>query len=165
MSRITKQIAQEVAEKLTEKQVLEINKMESDIKDQFTEIYLKTVPKEILDLFEKHPKYFETRSNFQIHGNGFQFERLCINNKYPSKQYLFSMNEKDSEKMMILFNKLSDKKKELSKFKIEIEALIFGLRTYAKVNSEFPEASPFLPKTISNSLMVNISDLREKLKK
>lgn len=164
MSRITKQIAEDVAVKLTKKQALEIEKLQKDMKQKFTEIYLKTIPKEIMDLFEKYPKYFEKRSSFQISGNGFQYQQLHTDKDYPSSQYSYSLKEKDASLMLGLMNTLDDKKNELYKLKKEVANLLFNLRTYAKVNSEFPEASPFLPKTVTTALMVNISDLREKLK-
>lgn len=164
MSRITKLIAENVAVKLTEKQALEIKELKTELSNKFTEIYLKTVPKEILDLHKKYPDFIETRSSFQMSGNGFQYQSLSLNSSFPAKNHCFSPNEVDAKMLLKLLNEIDKKKSELSKLKTEVEALVFGLRTYAKVNSEFPEATPFLPKTITSALMVNISDLRKKLK-
>jgi len=164
MSRITKLIAENVAAKLTEKQDSEIKELKSELSNKFTDIYLKTIPKEVLDFHKKYPEFIETRSNMQISGNGFQYQSLSLNKSFPAKNHIFLPNEKDAKTLLSLVNEISDKKSEHSKLKQEIEVLLFGLRTYTKVNSEFPEATPFLPKTITSALMVNISDLREKLK-
>ena len=164
MSRITKQIAENVAIELTKKNALEIKELKADLDSKFTEIYLKTVPKEVLQLFEKYPDYLETRSSMQISGNGFQYQSLSLNKSFPSENHIFLPNEKDAKRLLSLVNEISDKKSEHSKLKQEVSALLFNLKTYNRVNSEFPEASPFLPKSVSTALMVNISDLREKLK-
>lgn len=164
MSRITKQIAENVAVKLTEKQSLKIKELQANLKDKFTEIYLKTIPKEVIDFHAKYPNFTETRQSVQCTGNGFQWQSLGFNGHVPSISNTFSPNEKDAKLLLKLLNEIDDKKSELSKLKHEIEVLVFGLRTYAKVNSEFPEATPFLPNSVSSALMVNISDLRKKLK-
>lgn len=164
MSRITKQIAENVAIKLTEKQAKEIKDLQSELKDKFTEIYLKTIPKEVLDLFKKHPDFMETRSSMQLQGNGFNYQYIGLNASYPCKNHVFTPSPQDAKILLSQINDVYNKKSELSKLKLEIETLVFGLRTYAKVKSEFPEAAPFLPKATSTALMVNISDLRKKLK-
>lgn len=164
MSRVTKQIAESVAIELTKKNALEIKELKADLDNKFTEIYLKTVPKEVLQLFEKYPDYVETRSSMQMSGNGFQYQSLSLNKSFPAKNHVFLPNEKDAKMLLLLVNEISDKKSEHSKLKQEVSALLFNLKTYNRVNSEFPEATPFLPKTVTSALMVNISDLREKLK-
>ena len=164
MSRITKQISENVAVKLTEKKDLEIKRLNENLKDKFTEIYLKTIPKEVIDVHAKYPGFIKTRSSVQCTGNGFQWQNLSFSGYIPSTGNTFSPNEKDSKLLLKLLNEIDDKKSELSKLKREIEVLVFGLRTYSRVNIEFPEATPFLPNSASSSLVVNISDLRKKLK-
>lgn len=164
MSRITKQISENLAVKLTEKQALKIKNLKANLEDIFTEMYLKTIPIEVIDFHSKFPKYTETRQNIQCTGNGFQWQYLNFNKSIPSISNAFAPNEKDARILLKLLNEIEDKNSELSKLKREIEVLVFGLRTYAKVNSEFPEAAPFLPNSVPSDLMVNISDLRKKLK-
>lgn len=164
MSRITKQIAENVAVKLTEKQALEIKELKVNLSDTFTSIYLNTIPKQVMELHLKYPEFIETRSSMQCQGNGFQWQSISLNRNLPAKNHVFSPEEKDAKLLLKLLNEIDDKKSELSKLKHEIEVLVFRLKTYAKVNSEFPEANPFLPNSVSSALMVNISDLRKKLK-
>lgn len=164
MSRITKQIAENVSVKLTEKQALEIKELNTELANKFTEIYLKTIPKEVLDIHKKYPEFIETRSSLQCQGNGFNWQSLYLNANFPAKNHCFSPNENDAKLLLSLINEINDKKSELLKLKQEVYALVFNFRTYAKVSSEFPEAIPFLPTITSTALMVNISDLRKKLK-
>jgi len=66
MSRITKEIASEMAKKLTSKKTEEINALENELQTKLQEFILKKIPKELLDLFKKHPNYFNKTSSFNI---------------------------------------------------------------------------------------------------
>jgi len=164
MSRITKQIAENVAAQLTRKKNTEISSLKKELENKFSEIYLKTVPKEVLQLFEKFPDYVKTRRGLQCTGNGFEWQTLDFNKELPAYKNCFSPDELDAKELLELANKIKDKKQELFKLKAEIENVVFNLRTFKRVEIEFPEAVPFLPTTVSTALMVNISDLRNKLK-
>lgn len=164
MSRITKLIAENVAVKLTEKQNTEIKELKAELSNKFTEIYLKIIPQEVFNVFKKHRNFFKERQSVQIAGNGFQWQSIEFNKSLPYTNSTFTPNENDAKLLLSLLDKIEDKKSELSKLKQEITALVFNLGTYAKVNSEFPEATPFLPIIKSTALMINISDLRKKLK-
>ena len=94
MSRITKDIAHEVARKLTSKKTEEINKIEKELQLKLEGFLLEKVPKEIMDLFKKHPNYFEKTSSFRISGNGFNYEYLQT--KHFSKEKGFTKNHYDN---------------------------------------------------------------------
>ena len=165
MSRITKDIAHEVARKLTSKKTEEINKIEKELQLKLEGFLLEKVPKEIMDLFKKHPNYFEKTSSFRISGNGFNYEYLQTKNSIPyCGNNSFTPTAEQAKPLMELNNKITDLKKKKSELFREIQNLLYNLRTYSKVISEFPEAEPFLPKTITNKLIVNISDIRNQLK-
>lgn len=125
---------------------------------------LKRVSKEVLDFYEKHPKYVKSTRLFRLIGNGFNYSYLNTVNEVP---YIgdnsFEPKPEEAKKLLELINKKQDLKDKLNKLVSEIENLLYSLRTYLKVLIEFPEAEPFLPKTISNKLMINVSDIRKKL--
>jgi len=161
---ITKAIATEVAGKLLSKQVLEIQTLRKELEYKFDEIYLKTIPKEVVELFKKYPNYFYTRRNFQLSGNGFNWKSVSTSKDLPSINGSFIPNATDAVILLDAINIIDTKKSEYHKLTSEIENALFSLRTYKRVQENFPEAFVFLPNSISNKLVVNISDLRNKIK-
>lgn len=161
---ITKAIAVEVAEKLIQKQGLELKGLKEDLKQKLENIILGTIPKEIKDFYKKHPSYVETRQSFQLSGNGFEYQYLNTKNHIPAFKSSFQPNETDALLIKNSLNQIKDKEKEYKKLFSEIEVALFGLRTYKRVEENFPEAFLLLPNKITTSLAVNISDLRQKIK-
>jgi len=161
---ITKAIATEVAAKLLKKQSLEIKSLKDELTVKFTEIYSKELPKEVLDLFSKHPDYFEARRQMQVTGNGFSYQYINLQFPMPSKRSCFSPNEKDAKILMTYLNKINDKKAGYNKLFSELEIALFGLRTYKRVEENFPEAFLLLPNKTTTAIALNISDLRQKIK-
>jgi len=165
MSRITEEIAKEIAEKLTEKKKEEIKKTELELRSKLEDfIYLK-LPKDVVDLFKKQPNYFNTKSCFRVSGFGLNYEYLYTNNEVPYvNNNSFEPSEEQAKILLKLNNKVTDLKKKKSELFRNIENVLYSLRTYTKVIAEFPEAEPFLPKTITNKLSLNVSDIRQQLK-
>lgn len=164
MSRITKSIAENVATKLTDKQAREIKELKEGLILKFTEIYLNQLPEHVKSAFGDHPDYFKQRISVNLNGNGFNWDCFYFTQQLPCTGSTFEPSAKDASILVKISNNIEAMEKEFKQLKLEIETLVFGLRTYAKVKSEFPEAAPFLPETTSTALMVNISDLRKKLK-
>jgi len=165
MSRITKEIASQVAKKLTAKKLEEITNLEKEIATKFEAIYLNRLSKEIKETFKKHKNYFYTRSQFQVSGSGFDYFYVNTLNEVPyNRNSSFVATKEDADVLLPLINNKKLLKGNYDKLIIEIEALLYGLRTYSKVISEFPEAEPFLPYNLSNKLMVNVSEIRNQLK-
>ena len=160
---ITKAIATEVAEKLIQKKGLELIELKESLKLKFEDIVLKSIPKEVIDFYKKYPNYVETRQTFLLSGNGFDYKYLYTKNSIPSFKSSFIPNERDAIILHGLWNDISNKEKEYKKLLSEIEIALFSLRTYKRVKENFPEAFVFLPNSVSNKLVVNISDLRNKI--
>lgn len=53
---------------------------------------------------------------------------------------------------------------EINSLKSEIEQALLSLVTFKRVSENFPEAVPFLPKIQNTSLVVDLSNLRNKIK-
>jgi len=161
---ITKTIAAEVAEKLLSKQALALEALRKEAGEAFTKIYLKTLPKEVVAAFEKYPAYFQTRSGFQLNGNGFNWQSITASKKLPYSANAFSPTATEAAILLKVVNAADTKKFEYKKLFSEIETALYGLRTYKRVEENFPEAFVFLPNSVSTKLSVNISDLRNKIK-
>lgn len=166
MSRITKEIAHEVALKLTSKKFEEYQKLIEELSLKTFELYSATIPKEIIELSKKFPHYFDFSQHLNVTGNGFSYDQIKISEKsvVRSGNKYFTPSPQDAKVLMTIKNKIEDAKKSYNDLAREIENLVYHLRTYTKVMEQFPEAVPFLPnKAITNALTINIDDIRKKL--
>jgi hypothetical protein len=164
MSRITKEIAREVAEKLTAKKLKEIQNLDLKQKTILHEFITEKIPKDVMSVYLVRPNYFKTYSSFSVCGNGFDYKHLSTLNYLPFFGGSFEPSQEQAKKLNEVLNEKDNLKVKYFKLVKEIETLLYSLRTYSKVNLEFPEATPFLPENICNKLMVNISDIRSELK-
>lgn len=164
MSRITKTIAESVAIQLAEPKKVELRELRQKSLDLITEVIKKTIPKEVLDLFEKHPKYFSTSSSTRFNCAGFGYEWYRFNSLPENKDYP-SISVKDGEKILSITEKITKKEQEYRHLKEEIEIALIGLRTYNNVQKEFPEAFKLLPNIVTTALTVDLKSIRCKLDK
>jgi hypothetical protein len=167
MSRITKEIANRVAVNLTSKKLEEYELLRKNYSSKAFDIYMATIPKEVVELKEKFPEYFSTAGYLNITGNGFNYDQIKLEKRAISKGNggsYYSPSPQDAKILMAMKNKVEDAKKSCQDLVREIENLVYHLRTYAKVSEQFPEAIPFLPnKPITTALAINIDDIRKKL--
>jgi len=161
---ITKLIATEVAEKLTDKKRLEIVNLKTDLSLVFEGIVLKSIPDEVIKLYKKYPNHFETKRSFQLCGNGFEYQYLGVTKDIPHYKSSFTPNEEDSKLLINKLNEIKDLKKKYDELFKEIEITLFSLRTYKRVEENFPEAFLLLPNKTTYAVALNISDLRQKIK-
>lgn len=117
-----------------------------------------------MDCFKKYPKYFETRRSIQLSGNGWNWRSLSLGEQIPYTGCCFNPDEKDGDFLLKLKNSYDQKHKDLELLISEIETSLISLRTYKRVEENFPEAFAFLPKKITTSLSININDIRKKIK-
>jgi len=166
MSRITKEIAKQVAVKLTETKRLEIEKLNKTFKENAFKAYEKKIPKEVLICFAKHPNYFDTTTQIKMIGNGWNHEYIDITSKLPSNDSSWpkpQFDEKTAQSLLKEYDKINKLKKEFSALKAEIENALIRLGTYKRVGEQFNEAYEHLPANISQALIVNVDKIREKL--
>lgn len=168
MSRITKDIATDVAIQLTANKKAEIKKLEDELAGFITGIYEASLSDLIKQAFKKHKGFLHTTNSIRLTGAG-----LSVGYKYYALSYelpkcnscgQFPMNDEQSAKIVKLDDKIQDLIKEHRDLKQSIENALYNLRTYANVEREFPEAFKLLPvKSVNTALMVNIKDIRCKL--
>jgi hypothetical protein len=166
MSRITKEIAKEVALKLTSKKFEEYQVLIEELSLKTFELYSATIPKEIIESSKKFPDYFDFSHHLNVTGNGFSYDQIKISEKsvVKSSNKYYTPQPQDAKALMAVKNKIEDARKSYKDLVFEIENLVYHLRTYAKVAEQFPEAVPFLPnKAITTALAINIDDIRKKL--
>jgi hypothetical protein len=167
MSRITKEIATQVARDLTTKKREELKVLDTKFRSELKRMYVEDVPNEIKEISVKHRKYFDFRSRISLNGvNGFGYESYSIDGEVivpTSGAYYTNISSDNAKILKKLENEFQDKKKELNELIKDLEILLYSLRTYSKVSEQFPEAIPFLPFRTTSALAINIQDLRNKL--
>lgn len=167
MSRITKQDANIIAKKLAEKK----KKVADDLQNEYclfvTNAYLKTVPKEVLVLFKEQGHYFKKTSTISFSGHGFRWESISVPNRelIPTTDGAATLllNEKLAGQIMKLKGKCDKASKEYNELVREIENALLALVTYARIEKDFPEAAPLLPKKQTMALAINFTDIRKKI--
>ena len=166
MSRITQEIARSVARQMTEKKTLKLESIKKELQSVACELAKKMIPKEVLVCFEKYPSYFNCTTNIQVGGQGLNWEYLELEIKLPSPNgnYLKeTLKDKDAIQVKKLIDSISKLDTEIDRLKDEIGTALLSLKTYNRVQTEFPEAYTYLPIKVSQELTVNINKVREKL--
>jgi len=166
MSRITKELAKQVAIKLTEQSRLAVEVIKKEYQQLVTDIYISTTPKEIKEAFKKHPEWFYTRGQVILDGHGFRWERV------PTTQHVIAnagteadlkMTSVFADKIMKSKRKYDKSKEEYEKLKTETENALITLRTYRQIIENIPAAEKFMPPPISNALVVNFDNLNKRI--
>lgn len=164
MSRITKDIATQVAIKLLESKKKEVEECSLKLSETLESFVLKKVPKKLLEYYKEFPQYTKTKNGFQLHGNGFNFNYISVRKDIPSISSTFDPTPEEAKILLDLKNKKENLQNNYEDLKQKIEIALYSLRTYAKVAVEFPEAVPFLPKSITDKVALNIIDIRKQIK-
>ncbi len=162
MSRITKQIAEEMAKHLVEPQTLEITKLTGELTTVCRQFYLDSLPEGILPVFKKWLVWFDSTSQIRIEGPGLSqgYKYYNIGESLP----------KNTDSIVITAEQAADiiaiEKEERSQLRESIEVILFNLRTYKNVQEKFPEAAKYLPAQKTPApVMILLKDIRCKLDK
>ena len=161
--RITKTIAEQTANLLLAKKTEELKEVAKELSNVVTKVIERNIPLEISAGSKKNPEYFTFTRNFCLSGNGFNYLSVFTHKRLPCAGNNFRPNEKDAKEIMLVSNKFDNMVDEIKKLKLEIETAIFNLRTYKAVEENFPEAFLLLPKVTNSAIMVNLSEIRNKL--
>jgi len=168
MSTITKAIASEVAIKLVQKKSEAISVMEKELNEKITAAYKAKIPNDVLLMWKEKPDWMELIQSVQLHGNGWNWQNFKLTERLPknqSKGRTFTPDSKTADMLIKLRDKIEIHAEKMRKTVKEIEVTLFGLRTYKRVEENFPEAFALLPAKISTALSTDISALRSEIKK
>ena len=164
--RMTKELAKQIARKLTVKKIEVSNQIFIDYRQAVTDAYIKQTPKEVAETFKKHPDWFYTRSGISFSGHGFRWETVTATEQVicnSRSDANLNLDDKLAAKLTNLKRKNENAVAAYNALVDEIETALFNLRTFANVEKNFPEAIPFLPASTSTALMVNFDALRKKI--
>lgn len=168
MSRISKELAGQIATKLTEKSKVAVEELHVEYREFVTTIYEEQTPKEVKDCFKNNQQWFYTRSSICLNGHGFGWDRVAstrpviCNRNSDADIYLTAKIAEQIIKYKRKWEKASEDYKQL---KLETETALLNLGTHARIKESFPLAAPMLPPPISNALVCNFDSLTKKLQK
>jgi hypothetical protein len=166
MSRISNELAQSIAFKLTVPTQNEVEKLHGDFRNLVWTIYDSQTPKEVKELAKKFPDYFEPQTSVKLHGHGFNWEyvgtekQMLPNN---SGSCIMNMNKENSSKLFTAKNKWEKAKKKYEDLKRETKGALLALKTFNNIRKEIPNAAQYLPPPMSNALVCNFTSLNKKL--
>lgn len=158
--KITKQIAENIANSLLEKKEKELNDKITKSKEKIREEYLKLIPKEVLTVYKKFPSYIQLTSSIG-------YNILGSHNEYFKTSIPCNSNKEELLRKTSVFELkllLQDRNK-LNELKNKTAESIYALKTSKNVEIMFPEAIPYLPKAgITNQIAINFKDLFNEIK-
>lgn len=162
--RITKALAESTAEKLCDKFEKEIEICKSNLSKYVTGALKSKVSKEVFDFYKKNPGYINCINQFSL-GKDFSWTRVSLTEPIPSnvaeELELTKAEYKEANKLLKAIDKA---KVDFKQTKKEIISALIALRTYKRVESDFPEAFKILPPASQVLLpSVNLKNLRDKL--
>ncbi len=166
MSRISQDLAGQIAFKLTQKSRTAAELLHKEYRQLVEDAYNAQVPKMVTDTFAKHPEWFNTRTRVDFSGHGFRWEQVQTSNAVICNGGQNANLELTDKLATQLFKakekwrKADEAVKELQK---ETDQALINLRTFKNIRENIPEAAPFLPPPMSNSLVVNVDSLNRKL--
>lgn len=166
MSRITKDIASDIAKKLVQKKRDAVNKLNSEFAKKASEFYVKTLPEKVVKAFEDEvlKKYIDTTTSIRLSGHGWNYQYVPLDKPYPNNsKSVQHFTPKQMEILLKMYNDHSTADNEVKNLKSKIEIALYNLKTYARVAEAFPEAVSHLPTNSTTAVSVNVSDIRKQL--
>ena len=165
MSTISKSSAKDLASELLKPLNLKVSKAFAERGEALENILLARVPSTVLDVFKKFPQYIETRQHFNISGEGFDYTIIATKNKIVcAANSSILVDKKEAEKLKPFCIAYESLHTDLSNAREELEAVLYGLRTYKRVLEAFPELEKLLPVSTTKALALDLSVLKAKLK-
>lgn len=168
MATLSKMVIENIASKMTEKSKKYAEKLKKDYQDLVTLLFEAQVPEEVKKCFKTHSEYIETTSSVYLDGHGFNRESVSLNKQVPAitnSRASMALTSAIADKIMKAKRKYEKAKEEYKQLYSETEAALFALKTHKNIKENLPEAMPYLPPPMSNSLIVNFDSLQKRLNK
>lgn len=167
-SIISKDLASQIAYKLTEKTKIVCDNLHLQYKNLVLEFYEKQTPKEIKELRLKYPDWLYTTRRISFSGHGFRYEEVVAVSSVVTNSHqnaILELTSAIADKIIKSKRKYEKAKEQYEQLKSETNQALLTLKTFSNIRKELPQAIPFLPPPISNSLVINLDPLKTKLDK
>ena len=164
---ITKDLAKFVASKMIDKMQQNIELKKLQVSEKVVADINKTLPKELLEIALKYPNYFKKCNRILLQGNGLN-DSFSLNKSVLATgnyhQIAFKPEPEDAKIISKGINEIEKLEKKYKELRIQIEKTLLNLKTFKRIETQFPEAWKFVPENkTENSLAVPIEDLRKQL--
>lgn len=166
--RITKEIAEQVARQMIEKKLEKNETKLQELKGLVALRVMETkVPKEVGQFrSDGFADWLKKSRGVTLMGNGFNHEYLDLK-EFPStttNNYIpFEPTPEDAKIWIKLHGDYQSERQKIQRLRGEISDTLYSLKTYNRVEKDFPEAFKFLPAKQETGLSICIDDLRKRL--
>jgi len=168
MATLSKMVIESISEKMTEKSKKYLLDLEEKYSQVVTDFFESQIPEQIIKVFKTHPEYIETTMSAYLDGYGFNRESVTLTKRIPSTSSFhakLNLNAAMADKILKVKRKMEKAKEDYNDLLQQTQSALFALKTEKNIRENLPEAIPFLPPPMSNSLVVNFSSLQQKLNK
>ena len=165
---MTKQLASEIAVKMTVERFQKNENLKQEISFKVRDSYVKNLNHKIVDIWLNENNlspFLKMAGYINLVGNGFDHESFKVD--VPSKNgytVVYEPTPEEAKEWRISINRYEKEKSDVRQLRREIETILYNLRTFQKIQTEFPEAAVYLPQATSSSLSICVDDIRKKLK-
>lgn len=163
--KISKSIAEKASRKMTIKHYEKVNSLRNVLGKMVAELYLKTIPSEVVRMFYERPSYFKITGALYVRGTGLNHELVSLNISAPSTQSHASTfvieSDEDAKIVAEMIAEYKQAKKDADNKQCEIEQVLIALGSTKNVLEQFPEAIEYIDNAPQvRNLPVNLKELR-----
>lgn len=163
MSKITKLIAESIADKLLETADSKIDSIKKSIDDYVSGKIFGRTPAKIIECFNDKAlrRFICTSSYIGIAGPGLHYS-LNLKQELPYSGDRLVLNENEARELELMTRIKKDLIDERRKVFDEIVLTLMKLSTFNRVREQFPEAGELLPN-VNTKIALNIDNVRNNL--
>lgn len=166
MSRISKDLAWDLARKLTSGSESAIELLRAEFEEAVTCAYEAQIPDDIKELSKRHPDWFQHVEDIRLDSSGFASTYVNLTRPviaFHGKGQFPGLNNSISAPLVKMNHKIMNADKKYKTLKRETQQALLALKTHANIIKHFPNAAPLLPRQMSLSLVVNFDSLKRRL--
>jgi hypothetical protein len=168
MGKISQSAASDAAYKIAEPLQVKADALSKELRDFLVEEYIKTVPKEIMAIWETHKKWIKKENYIYVDGVGIGREYFNLGTSYVPSQGTtnLSLDSKNAAKYVKMKDVQEAAYQKYRDTAIEIEKTILALGTHKKIGQVMPNALRYLPEAktgTSTQLVLQIQPVVDKV--
>ena len=173
MSKITKQLAKEIATTICRKAFdLKIKSVDAENSEYCAVIAENSVNPEVVKFYKKFPGFVSTRSYYNFFFGGLEHIGMYTKRNIPCKEGYdnksISVSREEYETIRAGNEKLKQLRGDMDLLFAQIESTLISLGTFKRVEEQFPEAAIYLPtdeSRMTTTISLPIKDIRTLLNK
>lgn len=166
MSRISQDMASQIATKLTQKSQEAVSALRKEYERAVKAAYQGQIPDEVQDTFTRHSEWFCTNNQVKLNGHGFNWEWVSFEGSIicnHGREALLKLTDKLATQLMKSKRAWEKAEEDRKKLRSETLQALLNLKTIKNIRDNMPAAIPFLPPPVTNALIVNVDAINKKL--